>query len=208
LLGAIGPRPIAFASTVDAEGRSNLAPFSFFNVFSANPPILIFSPARSGRLNTTKDTYNNVKVVPEVVINIVNYDIASIKIKQDEYIQSNYINKEIYKVLSNLFKLKNQYLGRFLVEYTTPNNNLTYAQSLLGENLVYKGYTYLDDYNFLSINNINDFYIHENEKVTASVFNRCIKNIYNLQLEMLQQSTQKNKTLVQYLTSGGTLVVS
>lgn len=76
LLGAIGPRPIAFASTVDAEGKPNLAPFSFFNVFSANPPILIFSPARSGRLNTTKDTYNNVKVVPEVVINVVNYDIV------------------------------------------------------------------------------------------------------------------------------------
>ena len=76
LLGAIGPRPIAFASTVDEEGNPNLAPFSFFNVFSANPPILIFSPARSGRLNTTKDTYNNVKVVPEVVINVVNYDIV------------------------------------------------------------------------------------------------------------------------------------
>ena len=76
LLGAIGPRPIAFASTVDAEGKPNLAPFSFFNVFSANPPILIFSPARSGRTNTTKDTYNNVKVVPEVVINVVNYDIV------------------------------------------------------------------------------------------------------------------------------------
>jgi flavin reductase (DIM6/NTAB) family NADH-FMN oxidoreductase RutF len=76
LLGAIGPRPIAFASTVDAKGKPNLAPFSFFNVFSANPPILIFSPARSGRTNTTKDTYNNVKVVPEVVINVVNYDIV------------------------------------------------------------------------------------------------------------------------------------
>ena len=76
LLGAIGPRPIAFASTVDGVGRPNLAPFSFFNVFSANPPILIFSPARSGRTNTTKDTYNNVKVVPEVVINVVNYDIV------------------------------------------------------------------------------------------------------------------------------------
>jgi flavin reductase (DIM6/NTAB) family NADH-FMN oxidoreductase RutF len=76
LLGAIGPRPIAFASTVDVEGKPNLAPFSFFNVFSANPPILIFSPARSGRTNTTKDTYNNVKVVPEVVINVVNYDIV------------------------------------------------------------------------------------------------------------------------------------
>lgn len=76
LLGAVGPRPIAFASTIDADGNSNLAPFSFFNVFSANPPIMIFSPARSGRTNETKDTYKNVKVVPEVVINVVNYDIV------------------------------------------------------------------------------------------------------------------------------------
>ena len=76
LLGAIGPRPIAFASTVDADGNDNLAPFSFFNVFSGNPPIMIFSPARSGRTNETKDTYNNVKVIPEVVINVVNYDIV------------------------------------------------------------------------------------------------------------------------------------
>ncbi|MCB9223737.1 MAG: flavin reductase family protein [Crocinitomicaceae bacterium] len=76
LLGAIGPRPIAFASTIDAQGNANLAPFSFFNVFSANPPIMIFSPARSGRTNTTKDTYNNVKEVPEVVINVVNYNIV------------------------------------------------------------------------------------------------------------------------------------
>lgn len=75
LLGAIGPRPIAFASTIDAAGNHNLSPFSFFNVFSAAPPILIFSPARNGRTNTTKDTYNNVKIIPEVVINIVNYDI-------------------------------------------------------------------------------------------------------------------------------------
>lgn len=76
LLGAIGPRPIAFASTIDKNGVPNLAPFSFFNVFSANPPILIFSPARSGRTNTTKDTYNNVKEVAECVINIVNYSIV------------------------------------------------------------------------------------------------------------------------------------
>lgn len=73
LLGAIGPRPIAFASTLDPDGRPNLSPFSFFNVFSANPPILIFSPARRGRDNTTKHTYENVKRVPEVVINIVNF---------------------------------------------------------------------------------------------------------------------------------------
>ena len=76
LLGAIGPRPIAFASTLDREGKRNLAPFSFFNVFSANPPIMVFSPSRSGRTNTTKDTYNNIKNVPEVVINVVTYDMV------------------------------------------------------------------------------------------------------------------------------------
>ncbi len=76
LLGAVGPRPIAFASTVDESGNDNLAPFSFFNVFSANPPIMVFSPARSGRTGATKDTYNNVKIVPEVVINVVNYDMV------------------------------------------------------------------------------------------------------------------------------------
>ena len=76
LLGAVGPRPIAFASTVDEDGKPNLSPFSFFNVFGSNPPVLIFSPARRGRDNTTKHTYENVKKVDEVVINIVNYNIV------------------------------------------------------------------------------------------------------------------------------------
>ena len=76
LLGSIGPRPIAFASTIDSKGNINLAPFSFFNVFSANPPIMIFSLARSGRTNESKDTYNNVKEVPEVVINVVTHEMV------------------------------------------------------------------------------------------------------------------------------------
>lgn len=76
LLHAVAPRPIAWASTIDAEGNPNLAPFSFFNVFSANPPIAIFSPARSGRTGATKNTLDNVREVPEVVINIVNYDLV------------------------------------------------------------------------------------------------------------------------------------
>ena len=73
LLGGIAPRPIAFASTVDQNGRHNLAPFSYFNVFSAKPPIVIFSPARRMRGNTTKHTLDNVLEVPEVVINLVDY---------------------------------------------------------------------------------------------------------------------------------------
>ncbi|MFL1894692.1 flavin reductase family protein [Aquimarina sp. 2-A2] len=76
MLGAIGPRPIAFASTIDTDGVPNLSPFSFFNVFSANPPILIFSPARRVRDNTSKHTLDNVHATKEVVINIVNYDIV------------------------------------------------------------------------------------------------------------------------------------
>ncbi len=76
LLGAVGPRPIAFASTRDDKGRPNLSPFSFFNVFSANPPILIFSPARRVRNNTTKHTLENVLKTREVVINIVDYDMV------------------------------------------------------------------------------------------------------------------------------------
>ena len=76
LLGAVGPRPICFASTIDSKGNRNLAPFSFFNVFSSNPPVAIFSPARSGRTGKQKDTYNNVKQVSEVVINLVNYNMV------------------------------------------------------------------------------------------------------------------------------------
>lgn len=76
LLGAIGPRPICFASTVDLNGNHNLAPFSFFNVFGAKPPIAIFSPNLSGRTGQAKDTHLNVKEVPECVINIVNYNMV------------------------------------------------------------------------------------------------------------------------------------
>ncbi|WP_224996473.1 flavin reductase family protein [Cesiribacter sp. SM1] len=76
MLSAVVPRPIAFASTVDKEGNVNLSPFSFFNCFGSNPPILIFSPSRRVRDNTTKHTLENVLEVPEVVINIVSYNIA------------------------------------------------------------------------------------------------------------------------------------
>ena len=76
LLDTVAPRPIAFASTIDKNGVPNLSPFSFFNAFSSNPPILIFSPSRKGRDGSLKHTYLNVKEVPEVVINMVNYDMV------------------------------------------------------------------------------------------------------------------------------------
>lgn len=76
LLGAIAPRPICFASTVDADGNPNLSPFSFFNVFGSKPPVLIFSPARRVRDNTIKHTLENIYATKEVVINVVSYDIV------------------------------------------------------------------------------------------------------------------------------------
>ncbi|MDA0356698.1 MAG: flavin reductase family protein [Bacteroidetes bacterium] len=86
LQNSIGPRPIAMASTIDADGHPNLSPFSFFNVFSANPPILVFSPARRVRDNTTKHSLDNVLEWPEVVINVVNYDmIHQVSLSSTEY---------------------------------------------------------------------------------------------------------------------------
>ena len=76
LVSAVAPRPICFASTIDSAGNVNLSPYSFFNVFSANPPILVFSPVRSGRDNSHKHTFTNMEEVPEVVINIVNYSMV------------------------------------------------------------------------------------------------------------------------------------
>lgn len=86
LLGTVAPRPIAFASTIDRQGQVNLSPFSFFNVFSAKPPIAIFSPARRVRDNTEKHTLENVREVPEVVINCVNYSmVQQMSLSSSEY---------------------------------------------------------------------------------------------------------------------------
>jgi flavin reductase (DIM6/NTAB) family NADH-FMN oxidoreductase RutF len=76
IVGAVAPRPIAFVSTVDIHGNVNLAPYSFFNAFSSNPPILVFSSNRRVENNTTKDTLANVEATMEAVINVVNYDIV------------------------------------------------------------------------------------------------------------------------------------
>jgi len=97
LTGTVGPRPIAFASTINKDGAVNLAPFSFFNVFSANPPILVFSPSRSGRDNSTKNTLDNVLEVPETVVNIVNYDIV-----QQMSLASTAYAKDVNEFLQNL----------------------------------------------------------------------------------------------------------
>jgi len=86
LLGAVAPRPIAFASTIDEKGTPNLSPFSFFNVFGSNPPTMIFSPARRVRGNTTKHTLQNVEKIKEVVINVVNFDIVQqMSLSSSEY---------------------------------------------------------------------------------------------------------------------------
>ena len=86
LLGSVAPRPIAFASTIDKAGNPNLSPFSFFNAVGVNPSTLIFSPSRRGRDNTTKDTFENLREVPEVVINMVNFEmVQQMSLASSEY---------------------------------------------------------------------------------------------------------------------------
>ena len=107
LQGAIAPRPIAFASTMDELGRPNLSPFSFFNVFSANPPILVFSPARRVRGNTTKHTLENAMATKEVVINVVNYDIVQqMSLSSTEYAQGvdEFIKSGLTPIASDMVK--------------------------------------------------------------------------------------------------------
>lgn len=107
LLGAVGPRPIALASTIDKDGSSNLSPFSFFNVFSANPPIAIFSPARRVRNNTTKHTLENILENNEVVINVVSYNIVQqTSLSSTEYDcgVDEFIKSGLTPIKSNLIK--------------------------------------------------------------------------------------------------------
>lgn len=107
LQSAVAPRPIAFASTISASGKPNLSPFSFFNVFSANPPILIFSPARRVRDNTTKHTLENVHVIKEVVINIVDFNIVQqASLSSTEYAEGidEFLKSGLTKIPSELVK--------------------------------------------------------------------------------------------------------
>ena len=112
LLSAVGPRPICFASTIDEKGRSNLAPFSFFNVFSSNPPIAVFSPSRSGRTGQHKDTFNNVQKVKQVVINLVNYKM----VEQMSLASSPYSPETDEFVKSGLTPLKSELIKPFRVK--------------------------------------------------------------------------------------------
>jgi flavin reductase (DIM6/NTAB) family NADH-FMN oxidoreductase RutF len=107
LQGAVIPRPIAFASTVDGAGGVNLSPFSFFNTFGSNPPILVFSPARRGRDNTTKHTYENLREVPEVVIHTVTYNmVQQVSLASTEYARgvNEFVKAGFTEVPSDLVK--------------------------------------------------------------------------------------------------------
>ncbi|RZJ73921.1 flavin reductase family protein [Flavobacterium sp.] len=107
LQSSVGPRPIAFASTVDADGNPNLSPFSFFNLFSSNPPILIFSPSRRVRDNTVKHTLTNADATREVVINVVNFDIVQqASLSSTEYADgvNEFVKAGLTPIVSDLVK--------------------------------------------------------------------------------------------------------
>lgn len=140
--------------------------------------------------------------------NIDNYSFNDIQINQNEYIQANYLNKELFKIASNIVRLKNQIIGKFLTRFITPNANITYQQSLLTANQELLGYAYLTNYNFLKIPTTDNLFVHENEKISYGVINRCINQIYDLQSSILDVSKPTNNTLVQYLCADGILNLS
>ncbi|MBC7607254.1 MAG: flavin reductase family protein [Burkholderiales bacterium] len=107
LQSAVAPRPIAFASTISKSGKPNLSPFSFFNVFSSNPPILVFSPARRVRDNTIKHTLTNAEATREVVINVVNYNIVQqASLSSTEYAEgiNEFLKSGLTQIPSDLVK--------------------------------------------------------------------------------------------------------
>lgn len=112
LLHAIAPRPVAFASTISKEGNVNLSPFSFFNAFSSNPPVIIFSTSRRVRNNTIKHTLENIMEVPEVVLNICDYDmvhqmsLASCEFPKhvDEFVKAGFTKQDAFHVKPPMVK--------------------------------------------------------------------------------------------------------
>lgn len=138
---AIAPRPIAFVSTIDKEGNVNLSPFSFFNLFSVNPPIIIFSPSRSGRDNTLKHTLQNVLEVPEVAINICNYNmVQQISLSSceyakgiDEFIKAGFTKKQATQIKPPLVQESSVQLECKVIEVKSLGDNAGAGQLVIAE---------------------------------------------------------------------------
>lgn len=137
-----------------------------------------------------------------------NYPISDIRLNKDEYIQANYINKELYKIFENTIRVKNQIIGSFYGKYELTNNQLTYEDSLYSPSLVLKGINYFLNYDFLNITNDNDFFVHENEPINNVVLNRCFYNLYKLQESVLLATRIANTSLVPYLTTDSLLYLT
>lgn len=140
----VAPRPICFASTIDIDGNVNLSPFSFFNIFSSNPPIVIFSPARRLRDNTTKHSLQNVLEVPEVVINIVDYNmvqqtsLASCEFEKgvDEFVKAGFTKEEATLVHPPMVKESKAKLECRVIEIKPLGNEGGAGQLVICEVLV------------------------------------------------------------------------
>jgi len=137
-----------------------------------------------------------------------NYPIEQIKLDKEEYLQANYINKELYKLFENIIRIKNQVIGSFYGAYEITNQQLTYEDSLYSPSLVLRGINYFLNYDFLNITNDNDFFIHENEPINNLVLNRCFTNLYRLQESILLSTKIVNTSLVPYLTTDNVLYLN
>lgn len=179
--------------------------YNGFELLGSNSDYDIIFLTNSGRVMLINDKNNYASVTFTNVIS--NYNYSDFKLYNDEYVQANYINKEIYKILKNTLLIKQNTVGNFNI---VPNSSSSFIQTTSG-NIVYNGrreingYTYLTDYDFLYLDsNCYNFFLHENERVTPLSINRCFENIYNLQIALLNAiNIYNSNSLLQYLSSNG-----
>lgn len=142
--------------------------------------------------------------------NITNYNISDVRINTDQYVQSNYINAQLYKCLKNIITLKNEFLGKFNTVYlpTTTLVEDQFGVITVSTDLTLYGYKYITNYNFITIDNINDLFLHENERVTPLSINRCLSFIYNIQQNLLDSSSINIDNVAIYATESQELALS
>lgn len=207
-IGTFTSENMSFARNSSGLNRSNVTGdyTGFVLVPSTNNYDVIFTSKKCGVL-ISKESTSYVSVLFNQNVN--NYSFDNIALSKYQYVQGNYINVELFKIIKNVFFIKNQLIGNFSTTFALSGNAVeTLSGNTVNTTDVLNGYNYLKNYDFLTVSNLNDFYIHENERVTPLAINRCLTKIYSLISTLLDQSQPLPTTIVNYPSANGVLYLS